>query len=259
MVRTALVLESDTGLQVLALPAAGATLGRGADADLRLIGDTVSRLHAAIRPDSEGRPDTAGLGSASPNASGCIIETLSQTNPTHVNDVAIDRPVPLADGDRLRLGSARLTFHDLASGDRISGPLCSHCARENRPDDHDCWFCGTSLINAPTNVLAHREVSCRLVSEAGDASTAGAVHDLLPGESFAINADGAGAVQREGESLPGAKTLVRLSGSQAVLADPLPPGLRLNDVAARPGQRLSSGDALRSGDTTFVIIARVDS
>ena len=237
MVRTALVLEADDGREVFPIPAGGVRLGRGADADVRISGDTVSRVHAAVRPEAEGY----------------VIENLSQTNATHVNDVAIDRPVPLADGDRLRLGSARLTFHDLAAGDRISGPMCSHCSRENRSDDHDCWYCGTSLINAPTNVLAHRAVICRLVSAAGE------VHDLLPGESFAVTASGAGAVQRDGQTLSDATTIARLDGEQAIVPESPPDALRLNDSAARPRERLSSGDSLRWGDTVFVVITRADS
>ena len=237
MVRAALVLEADDGLNAFPIPTAGARLGRGGDVDLRLSGETVSRLHAAVRPAADGY----------------VVENRSQTNPTRLNDVAIDRPAPLSDGDRLQLGSARLTFHDLAAGDRISGPLCSHCSRENRPDDHDCWYCGTSLINAPTNVLARREVRCRMVSSSGE------VHDLLAGESFALTATGAGAVQRDGETLPGATTIARLDGERAIVPESPPDALRLNDRAASPRERLRCGDSLRWGDTAFVIITRVDS
>lgn len=236
MVRTALVLETGGESQVCAVPSGGVRLGRGTDADVRLEGETVSRLHAAVRPDGDGY----------------VVEHLSATNPTQVNEVAIDRTVRLVDGDRLRLGSAQLTFHDLSSGDRLSGPMCSHCGRENRPDDHDCWFCGTSLVNAPTNVLAKREVSCRLVSATGD------TYDLLNGEHFAVAGDGGGVVQREGESEPGATTIARLDGEQPLTPDPSPEELRHNDVAATPGRALASGDVLRWGDTTFVIITRAD-
>lgn len=235
--RTALVLDADGDLQVFPVPAGGVRLGRGADADIRLEGETVSRSHAAVRAEGDG----------------FVIEHLSATNPTHVNDVAIERTVPLADGDQLRLGSAQLSFHDLATGDRLSGPMCSHCFRENRLADHDCWYCGTSLVNAPTNVLAKREVSCRLL--AADAVT----HDLLPGESFGVSASGAGLVQRDGETVEGVATIVRLEGEQARTPDPSPDGLGLNDAAAAPGQRLASGDVLRWGGSTFVVITRADS
>ena len=236
MIRAALVLEAEDGLKVFSIPATNVRLGRGDDVDLRLSGVTVSRLHAAIRPE----------------AGGYVVENLSQTNPTRLNGIAIDRPAPLADGDRLQLGSALLTFHDLAAGDRISGPMCSHCSRENRPDDHDCWYCGTSLINAPTNVLARREVRCRVVSSNGE------VHDLLPGESFALTTTGAGAVQRDHEALSSATPIARLDGEQAIVSESPPDALRLNGHAASPHQRLRSGDLLSWDDSEFVIITRAD-
>lgn len=235
--RTALVLDAGGDLRVFPVPTGGVRLGRGADADIRLEGDTVSRLHAAVHAEGDG----------------FVIEHLSATNPTHVNDVAIERTVPLADGDQLRLGSAQLTFHDLASGDRLSGPMCSHCSRENRPDDHDCWYCGTSLLNAPTNVLAKREVSCRLVAAEGIA------HDLMSGESFGVSASGTGSVHRQGEIVEGVASIARLEGEAAHTPDPSPDGLRLNDAVAAPGQPLASGDVLRWGESTFVVITRADS
>ena len=121
------------------------------------------------------------------------------------------------------------------------------------PCDHDCWYCGTSLVNAPTNVLAKREVSCRLLTADG------ATHDLLSGESFGLSASGDGSVQREGETVEGVETIARLDGEQALTPDPPPDGLRLNDTAASPGRRLTSGDVLRWGESTFVVITRTDS
>ena len=55
---------------------------------------------------------------------GFFLQHLSRVNPSRVNGtlVAMDQPKHLADGDVIELGGAlRLTFHDLAAGDRISG------------------------------------------------------------------------------------------------------------------------------------------
>ncbi len=85
MPRTAFVWPTDAGMGVQAVPAGGVRLGRAADCDVRVEADTVSRAHAQVRFTDEH----------------FVIENLSQTNPTQVNDVAIAQPVPLADGDRV--------------------------------------------------------------------------------------------------------------------------------------------------------------
>lgn len=67
----------------------GVTLiGRGAEADLRIDSEWVSRRHALVVVDG---------GSAT-------IEDLDSKNGTHVNGAAVTGTVPLHDGDEIRLG-----------------------------------------------------------------------------------------------------------------------------------------------------------
>ena len=228
MTRASLVVEIEGVLQARALPAAGGRIGRGADAEIRFDDNTISRTQAGLRMEDDSY----------------VVENLSETNPTQVNDVAIDRPVPLSDGDRLLLGTVSLTFHDLAAGDRLSGPICSYCSRENMASDLDCWFCGTSLVNAPTTVLERRAVAGRLIS------VDGATHDLLPDEALTFGEDGLRVARIEEADA----ALVRADNDSLVVGDG--EEVMVNGELASAGASLATGDRLLWGDRAFLVITR---
>lgn len=74
-------------------------LGREGDDVIALASPTVSRRHAAIT-----------LGETA------VLEDLGSKNGTFLRDTPVAGPVPLADGDRLRLGSVLLTFRLAPTG-----------------------------------------------------------------------------------------------------------------------------------------------
>jgi len=74
-------------------------LGREPGLELSFDSTTVSRRHARIRIEG----DTATL------------EDLGSKNGTLINDSRLGAPMPLADGDEIRLGSVRLKFRRLAA------------------------------------------------------------------------------------------------------------------------------------------------
>ena len=70
-------------------------VGRDADADIRLESTTVSRRHARIVVSDEQM----------------TLEDFGSKNGTFRGEQRVDGPVPLADGDSIRIGSLRVTFH----------------------------------------------------------------------------------------------------------------------------------------------------
>jgi hypothetical protein len=161
--------HSDGEISLAELAGDGRTVvGRSAEADVVIDESTVSRRHAAVLV-------RAGTGA---------IENLSATNPTRLNGVPLAGSAKLADGDVMTVGNVALTFHDLAARDRRSGPVCHVCRRENDPADHDCWYCGTSLLNAPTTIRESRPVICRVLAEGGSWA------DLYAGRALVLKPDG---------------------------------------------------------------------
>jgi pSer/pThr/pTyr-binding forkhead associated (FHA) protein len=69
-------------------------LGRDRDLELCIDSPSVSRRHAMIK--------VAGAQA--------ILEDLGSKNGTFVSDRAVSAPVPLSDGDVIRLGSIEVTF-----------------------------------------------------------------------------------------------------------------------------------------------------
>jgi pSer/pThr/pTyr-binding forkhead associated (FHA) protein len=70
-------------------------IGRRPDCDIRISEHGVSRLHAWVR--------------ATP--SGYVIEDAGSANGTWINDVCAEGPVPLAEGDVIRIGPCSFVFH----------------------------------------------------------------------------------------------------------------------------------------------------
>ena len=72
----------------------GATLGRAADADIRLEDEFSSSRHARLVPHGDA----------------LVLEDLGSTNGTYLNGEPVSGPQPLHDGDRIRIGDSEFTF-----------------------------------------------------------------------------------------------------------------------------------------------------
>ena len=206
-------------------------IGRDPTADVVIAGPTVSRRHAVLH----------GLGT------GFTLENSSSTNPTRLGGTAIAGARRLENGAEIDTGGRRSLFWDLAAGDRLSGPICSHCGHENSPSDDDCWFCGTSLVNAPTEMRRTRHVVCRLVEPDGS------VVDLLEEHALRFAADGrAASIAAEpasddaGVTIADGRPIVRNGRVAAEAGD----GSAIGD---RP---LATGDVVRAGPRSYVVIVR---
>jgi DNA-binding winged helix-turn-helix (wHTH) protein len=77
------------------LPEGDHVIGRDPDVDIRLDASTVSRRHARLVVD----------------AKGVLLEDFGSKNGTYHGERRVTSPVPLADGDDIRIGSVRVTFH----------------------------------------------------------------------------------------------------------------------------------------------------
>ena len=234
MTRAALIWSSGDTQKLAELHEGSPTVvGRAPESDVRIDDPTVSRKQAVF----------------SEEAGHYVLENVSQTNVAKVNGVAVDRPVPLTDRDSLNLGVVQLTFHDLQAGDRLSGPLCSHCSRENMGNDKDCWYCGTSLVNAPTAILSKKKVVFRIVAAGGQA------FDVHAGETFFETAPGE-ATLGHAEQVPenpglvispeGDKNAKLISTGSALTVNGNPPA----------GDSLHTGDVLSTGAGNYLVIVR---
>ncbi|MCX6022124.1 MAG: DUF3662 domain-containing protein [Chloroflexi bacterium] len=99
----AFVLGTEGGERRVAIPAAGLSIGRGAENGLVLDDRAASRRHAVVR-----RGD-----------GGYVIADLGSTNGVRVNGRAV-RTVALRDGDRVQIGEAALVFRELVLGLRAA-------------------------------------------------------------------------------------------------------------------------------------------
>ena len=212
--------------------AADHVVGRDAEASITIPIPTVSRRQAVVRWQG----------------SGFSVENMSTTNPTRVGGAAIDAPTPLVDGSPIDAGGVRLAFNDLAAGDRIGGPVCSHCGRENEARGTECWFCGTSLVNAPTAIRSRRRVVCRLVG--ADLVT----YDLLEGGALVVRDGGVEALaDAAGATGP---AIVIVGGTPAFLPGP-GAGVETAGGDVSPGDRpLRTGDVVATSERRFVVLVR---
>lgn len=218
------------------------TIGRDPAGDVVLSLETVSRQQAILR----------GEGSR------FLLDNRSSTNPTRVNGAPLVGPVALGDGAQIDAGGQRLTFWDLAAGDQISGPVCSNCGRENVSTEADCWFCGTSLVNAPTGIRTKRKVACRLVG------IDERVIDLVEQQMLVFRPDGtpepvaANASSTDPRITVADGWPVLLGSGASIEASSDRSSAAGGDEAAEAGQRrqLATGDVVRLGERSFVVIAR---
>jgi len=226
---TALTWPTPASVNVALLtPGRRVVIGRNAEADITIDDPRISREHLAITAAAE------------PNGIHTL-EHLSHTNPTLVGGQAVAGVVNITDGTAIQIGDASLVFHDLHARDRISGPVCHICGRENTDADRDCWFCGTSLLNAPTTLRELRPVALRVVSSTGRWG------DLYAGRWLALRPDGSVESLRDAPA----------AGTVAVhVENGLP---TLLDTRGEPGSnppQLVTGANLAVDDALFAFIAR---
>ena len=236
MTRTAVVWSEAQQLRWAELPqGASAKLGRNPKADI-VIGDTtVSGEHTRF----------------SHRGGKFYLENLSRTNPTKLNQVIVENPTPLTDGDVVDVGLVKLVFHDLGSAHRVSGLVCYHCSRENLTRDKDCWYCGTSLVNAPTFIARELRLVCRIVSETGPC------HNLYSGEIFLVDGNGEGQVLRSDEVPEDAAARVTVQNGNPLLAPvSLKQKITVNGGSISRPQELRTGDELRTGEGHYLFIVQ---
>jgi FHA domain-containing protein len=213
-------------------PARAYVIGRDPSSEVVLDHPTVSRRQAELR----------GEGSR------MTIENLSATNPTKLAGVPIRETVELEDGSTISAGEVPVSYWDLASGDRLSGPRCSHCNRENSAADQECWFCGTSLVNAPTTIRSKLRVACRLVGPDG-------VHSVLDEGVLEFAADGSVLAGRSTGGADAQSITVHEGEARLVGEGPA----SIEGVTSEPGQPsrpLVTGDHVVAGGRTYVVIVR---
>jgi hypothetical protein len=224
MVTAALVWHEGDDMRVAEVPGEGEiTIGRADTAGVRLADATVSRNHAAIRFEG-GR---------------YVVENRSSTNPAQLGGQPLTGPQPLTDAASLRFGSVNVAFHNLAAGDRLSGPVCSHCRRENDSSGKDCWYCGTSLVSAATTARRRLQVLTRVISARDE-------HwDLHPGRALLLRSDATAAVVDPDDSVPADAALVAQEGGTLVV----------KSAGGEPRQ-LKTGDVIDAGAARFWVVVR---
>lgn len=230
---SALVWTDESTLRLLHVAGAAIVIGRSADAGVRLNDPSVSRQHALLRG---GGPSDR-------------LENLSRTNPVKVNGERIDEPVSLSDGDVLKLGNVEVMYHRLASAKRVSGPVCSHCARENPANQRDCWFCGTSLVNALSAARTWTAVAFRAAARPPDAAT-----DVYTGETLLIGADGAMHVERVRDEPQGAAAIAVLDGPPVIRRLLDQADIAVNDSELTDERQLRTGDVIRAGTGLAIVL-----
>lgn len=213
--------------------AATTTIGRDEGCTLPIGEPTVSRRQAEI--DVEGGRFT--------------LKNLSETNATKLNGQPVADGAELSDGDRISAGLLTLVFHDLRAGDRISGPICSHCSRENDATAQYCWYCGTSLVNALSVARQRLRVGFRAVG--ADGST----FDVLAGQALRLVGDGAPTVVRGDELDPGAAAVTAGEQGPVLHVPEVSLSLARNGHAAQAGP-LTDGDELVHPGGRLLILVR---
>ncbi|MDQ3937200.1 MAG: FHA domain-containing protein [Chloroflexota bacterium] len=237
MATASLVWQEGGELRVADLAYDGETLiGRSDAAAVRLAERTVSREQAVIRFDG----------------ARFVVENRSSTNPTQLAGMPVTEATPLPDAATVKVGTIELAFHNLSAGDRLSGPVCSHCGRENAAEDRDCWYCGTSLVSAATTVRQRLQVICRVVSASGE-------HwDLHPGRAMVLRADGTVALADPNDALEPGSLRINLEGAR-LMARAAADGESATvggQVPAADGVELHTGDRIDAGAARFWVLVR---
>ncbi len=197
------------------------TVGRRTDANIVVDDETVSRLHFLMRK-------TDG---------GFAVENLSQSTNTLVGGTPIAGAKALTDGDIIGAGNVSFTFHNLSFAPGRHEMACSHCGRNNGLERRECWFCGTSLVNALTAGFKSVTPWARLVGRTEELT-------LFSGQAAAVGAASAlevteGAGDDNAVVIPGASGgTVRAGVPVEIVVDKNPIA---GDVPLRHGMSISVG------------------
>lgn len=236
MPRAALTWIDDEQLCVASMPDdAPASIGRATDATVSIELPALSRQHARV-VRAGGR---------------FVLEHLSQTNPTLVNGESVEASRPLEDHDVIEAGPAAITFHDLDAAARELGVACHHCGRENPVGQYDCWYCGSSLVNAPT-MVGREPVVCRVVSADGER------FDLLASNTLTFDGEGVASMTMD-DAASGASNggpRIELRGGELWLTPAN--GARANGEALAAERRLAFSDVVEVGSRRYLCIPRAD-
>lgn len=115
-----------SGERVYVLPTGEVVVGRDPGCQIQLDGDLVSRRHARLLVEP----------------GGIMFEDLGSSNGSFVNEMRVDDPLPLREGDRIRIG---LTLLELESAERhrLATPTLRliHCDACGAVMAHDMGFC----------------------------------------------------------------------------------------------------------------------
>ena len=134
-------------LQEFNLPHGVTVIGRGEDCHITLFDPSVSRAHARIVVDDRG----------------VIIEDMKSRNGCRVNGNRISGPTPLAEGDRIRIGTQELVFGILQEFSHVqrrdTGSICfcSACRTAYANEMDACPNCG-AVSRGPSSVADVEEV-----------------------------------------------------------------------------------------------------
>ncbi|MEO6578672.1 MAG: FHA domain-containing protein [Candidatus Limnocylindria bacterium] len=213
--------------------AAAVVIGRSSRAEIHLTDESVSRQHALLRISPDGD----------------WLENLSRTNTTQLNGTRVDTPVALVDGDVLRVGRIEIGYHNLATASRVSGPFCSYCNRENPPTQKDCWFCGTSLVGARSDVRARTPLLLRVAGPPQQQPS-----DVFPGEILAFDAEGKPSVVREEGAGTAQLAIASTADGARLRYGGGHPQVKLNDVLVLADTDVTSGDRLEIGGQAMIIL-----
>jgi hypothetical protein len=236
MARAFIVWSLEGQMHASPLPDAGETVvGRSSSANVVVADDTVSRTHAKVRVEGDSY----------------IIENLSGVNPTKVNRTAVTGTQQLSDGDRLELGNVQLAFHNLSAGVSEPTQTCSSCGRKNSIEAKECWYDGTSLVNAPTVVVERKIAACRLISDSGEK------FDLFPGEAILLPSGGPPQALRSDDTESyGSAAVVLRNGVPFLLPSESDDAPRVNGEAATQGRSLRTGDEIDAGGARLLAIVQ---
>lgn len=201
------------------------TIGRAEGTTVRLDDAEVSRDHAEIHFEG----------------GSFVLANRSRTNPTRINGRPVEEAV-LRDQDELLLGAMTLRFHDLSAHDTISGPICSHCGRESKATDRDCWYCGTSLVSALSTLRTRRLVVGRILAETGE------FLDLYPGQGATLGQGAPALLQAPGPGESASEPPTEVSATED--------GMVIAGTADGKGKSLRTGDVVEASGERYVIIVR---
>lgn len=115
-----------SGERVYVLPPGDVVIGRDPACQIQLDGDLVSRRHARLRVE----------------AGSILFEDLGSSNGSFVNEVRVEEPLALREGDRIRIGLTLLEVETAERHRRATPTLrLIHCDACGAVMSHEMGFC----------------------------------------------------------------------------------------------------------------------